>query len=77
VNSSPVIFGNKVVTGSSDGRLYILNLDDGAKLWSYETGGEVSGFAVTGGMIIAGVGDARVYAFKQSSRRTTDYPPSP
>ncbi len=66
VKCSPVIFGGKVVAGSSDGRLYILNLDDGTKLWSYEIGGEVSGFAVTGEMIIAAA-DARVYAFRKRS----------
>jgi outer membrane protein assembly factor BamB len=64
VKCSPVIFGGKVVAGSSDGRLYIINLDDGTKQWSYEIGGEVSGFAVTGEMIIAAA-DTKVYSFKR------------
>ena len=38
VDSSPVVCGDKVVVGSDDGRLYVVSLDKGKELWSYEIG---------------------------------------
>ena len=51
-----------MVVGSDDGRLYIINLADGAKVWSYDIGQAISGSAVVaGGMIIVGSEDGVVY----------------
>ncbi len=36
-----VICGDKVVVGSSDGRLYMIRLSDGRKIWSYEIGSAI------------------------------------
>ena len=59
-----MIVDNKVIFGSADGRLYILNLSNGSEIWSYEIGAAILGCpAVTAGMIIVGADDGRVYAF--------------
>ncbi len=38
MDGSPIIVGDKVLFGSFDGRVYILNLADGEELWSYDLG---------------------------------------
>ncbi|MCK5529539.1 MAG: PQQ-binding-like beta-propeller repeat protein, partial [Kiritimatiellae bacterium] len=54
-----------VIAASLDGRLYILNLDDGRKIWQYEIGSELTGSpAVTGGMIFVGSKDGTLYIFR-------------
>jgi len=64
VDSSPVICGEKVVVGSDDGRLYLLDLDKGTELWSYEIGQPVeSSAAVAGQRVVIGCDDGRVYCF--------------
>ena len=64
VDASPVICGDKVVFGSGDGRLYMLRIADGAKVWSYDVGKPIySSPAVVDGKIVVGAGDKRVYAF--------------
>ena len=69
VDSSPVICGNKVVVGSNDGRLYMLNLSDGTLVWSYEIGEAIaSSPTVAGGKIIIGSEDGRIYAYGESSQ---------
>jgi outer membrane protein assembly factor BamB len=51
-----------------DGRLYVLNLKDGKKIWSYEIGAAIIGCpAVAGGFIVLGAEDGRVYAFGEDS----------
>ena len=65
VNSSPVIVSDRILAGSDDGRLYMLNLADGKLLWSYETGRSItSSPAVSNGMVVAGCDDGMVYCFK-------------
>jgi outer membrane protein assembly factor BamB len=64
VDSSPVIAGDRVVFGSMDGRLYIVNLDDGELITSYEIGAPIIGSpAVAGGLVVVGSDDGRVYVF--------------
>jgi outer membrane protein assembly factor BamB len=64
VDSSPVVCDGKVVIGSDDGRLYLLSLEDGGELWSYEIGQPVqSSPAVADGMVIVGSDDGNLYAF--------------
>ena len=64
IDSSPVIAHNKVIIASSDGRIYLLNLDTGKKIWSYEIGSPISGTpAVLNNMIIVGAEDGKVFTF--------------
>jgi outer membrane protein assembly factor BamB len=64
VDSSPVICGDKVVVGSEDGRLYLLRLSDGTRIWSYEMGQAVtSSPAVAAPTVVVGCDDGYVYAF--------------
>ena len=64
MDSSPVICGDKVVVGSDDGRLYVVSLDKGKELWSYEVGQPIeSSPAVAGGKVVVGCNDGGVYCF--------------
>ena len=55
------------VFGSIDGRLYILDLENGKEMWSYEVGAAIlSCPAVVDGMIVIGAEDGRVYAFGEN-----------
>ena len=57
-NSSDASFG------SSDGRLYMVRLSDGRKVWSYQIGeGISSSAAAVDGKIVIGCDDGFVYAF--------------
>ena len=48
--------------GSNDGRFYVLNLTDGAKLWEFDTGAPLSASpAIANGIIMAP--DGRLYCF--------------
>ena len=38
VDSSPAIAGNRVVVGSGDGKLYVLDAHDGRKIWEFDAG---------------------------------------
>ena len=64
IESSPVITKNKVIAASNDGRLYIIYLETGEKLWSYEIGSAITGTpAVIKNTVIVGANDGRVYIF--------------
>jgi outer membrane protein assembly factor BamB len=64
-----VICGEKVVTGSDDGRLYFLSLDKGKEVWSYEVGRPVgSSPAVADGKIVIGADDGNVYCFGEKPK---------
>ncbi len=64
VDSSPVICGSRVVVASSDGRLYLLDLERGEQIWRYEIGAPlVSSPAVARGHIVIGSSDGSIYAF--------------
>lgn len=60
---SPVIAGDKVVATAS-GTIYLLALEDGRRLWSYEVGDEITAPAVLGSMVIVGSDDGSVAAFE-------------
>jgi outer membrane protein assembly factor BamB len=52
------------VFGSDDGRVYLVSLQDGKELWSYDTGQPVaSSPAVAGNRIVIGCDDGNVYCF--------------
>ena len=56
--------GNKVVVGSDDGRLYVVSLEKGQELWSYEAGQPIgSSPAVAEGKVVVGCEDGTVYCF--------------
>ncbi|HEY3581014.1 MAG TPA: PQQ-binding-like beta-propeller repeat protein, partial [Pyrinomonadaceae bacterium] len=64
VESSPAIAGGRVYVGSNDGRFYVLNLSDGAKLWEFDAGAPVSASpAIANGRIVIGTQDGRLYCF--------------
>ena len=64
VDSSPVVCGDKIVVGSDDGRLYMVNLANGKEIWNYEIGQPVaSSPAVVNGTVVIGSQDGNVYAF--------------
>ena len=59
-----VLGAGKVVFGSNDGRLYVVALEDGKELFSYDIGQAVSASAaVAGGVVVIGGEDGYVYAF--------------
>ena len=64
IDGSAVITGKSVVFGSGDGRIYMVNMDDGKKIWSYEIGSPISSTpAVVKNMIVIAAEDGRIYAF--------------
>jgi outer membrane protein assembly factor BamB len=66
VESSPAIVGNRVLVGSSDGKLYELDLNSGKRLWEFEAGAPITASAAVGaGRLVIGDGDGRIYAFGQ------------
>ena len=53
-----------MVFGSGDGRLYLVSLAAGKKLWSYDLGKELTASpAVAEGLVVIGCEDGVVYAF--------------
>jgi outer membrane protein assembly factor BamB len=65
IDSSPVVSGDKVVFGSMDGKLYLVSLDSGSEVVSYEIGEPISSTpAVVAGKVIVGCEDGKVYAFQ-------------
>jgi eukaryotic-like serine/threonine-protein kinase len=59
-----VIAGNRVVFGADDGRLYLLDMKDGALVWQYEIGQPIkTSPAVGAGLVLVGAEDGCVYAF--------------
>ena len=64
VDSSPVLVGNRVFVGSSDGKLYSLDAQSGEKRWEYEIGDALTATpAVAGGRLVIGAQDGRIYCF--------------
>jgi outer membrane protein assembly factor BamB len=63
VVSSPVVVGNTVYVGSTDGNLYAVNRADGTLRWKFATRGAVnSSPAFANGVVFAGSVDGRFYA---------------
>jgi outer membrane protein assembly factor BamB len=57
-----------IYTGSHDGNVYALNASNGAKLWSYTTGGQVDASpAVANGVVYVGSEEENVYALNAST----------
>jgi outer membrane protein assembly factor BamB len=64
VDGSPVIVGDRVFVGSSDGRLYGLNRATGKEVWQYEAGGGFSSSpAVAAGRLVIGNDNGELLCF--------------
>ena len=64
VDSSPAIASGRVYVGSSDGRLYMLDLASGKKVWEFEAGSPLTASpAIAAGKVVIGAEDGRVYCF--------------
>jgi outer membrane protein assembly factor BamB len=64
LDNSPVIVGDAVVIGTSDGKLAVLALADGSERWSVDLGAELAGsVAVAAGHVYVADLDGRVRAF--------------
>jgi outer membrane protein assembly factor BamB len=66
VYSSPAVANGVVYTASEDAKLYALNANSGAILWTGTMGGDVvfSGATVANGVVYVGnEGDRKLYAF--------------
>ncbi|HUW30604.1 MAG TPA: PQQ-binding-like beta-propeller repeat protein [Planctomycetota bacterium] len=62
---SPAVSGGVVYFCSRNGKVYALNLADGAKLWEYATGGPIDGSpAIAGGALFVASCDGKVYCFR-------------
>ena len=69
IDSSPVVCGDKVVFGSMDGKLYVLSLNTGKEIASYEVGEPISSTAATfDNRILIGCEDGNVYYFNTASK---------
>jgi outer membrane protein assembly factor BamB len=63
-----VVCGDKVVVGSMDGRLHVVRLADGARVWTFDAGAPVSASpAIAAGAVVVGAEDGTVYAFDAGS----------
>ncbi len=70
VDSSPVIVGDRVFVGASDGCLYELELKDGKERWKFEIGRDVTASPAIGEgcLVIGGEGsDEFIYCFGQKA----------
>lgn len=64
VETSPVLSGNTVYAGASDGTVYGINKDDGKLVWKHETGAPVfTSVAVSGNTLVFADFGGNVYAF--------------
>ena len=65
VASSPLVFEDAVVFGSSDGRLYAVAKDDGRELWRLDLGeGLENAPAFAGGRIVIGGNDGTLFVIR-------------
>lgn len=63
VNTTPVLYGDKVYLGTEEGTLYALDAQDGNESWTYTTDGAIeSSPAVDGGTVYVGSDDGYLYS---------------
>jgi uncharacterized repeat protein (TIGR01451 family) len=68
VNASPVVVGDTVYLGSTDGKLYALNSSTGNKVWYARTGGPIcAAAAVSGGYVYVGSDDGYLHCYHTSN----------
>ena len=65
VESSPLVFDDAVVFGSSDGRLYALNPGDGSEIWRLDLGENLAAApAFAAGRIVIGGAEGNVFVIQ-------------
>jgi outer membrane protein assembly factor BamB len=65
--TSPLILGNRVFVGDTEGNVFCLKTGDGSTVWRYHAGGAVKGaLAYDHGGVFFGAYDGRVYALRAS-----------
>ena len=65
IETSPVLAGNTVYVGASDGTVYAIDANTGNKLWKYKTGAPIFGtVAISGNALIVTDFGGNVYAFR-------------
>ena len=71
ITSTPAVAGNVVYFGADDGRLYAVNVTNGAELWRHDFGVPVrSSPAIAGNMLFMTTEDGTLYAFVSGSFAT-------
>jgi outer membrane protein assembly factor BamB len=66
--SSPLVAGGRVYVGDWRGDIHALDLQTGARRWSFRAGGRVKGaLAASGSQLFAGAYDGRLYALNARS----------
>ena len=69
IESSPVVAGDKVLITSGDGRIYLLDLKTGIKIFAYDLGSPIySTPAVIGDLIVVAANDGNVYGFGKKQK---------
>ena len=64
VDSSPAVAGGRVYVGSSDGRLYVLDVASGQKQWEFDAGAALTASpAIAAGRVVIGSTDGVLYCF--------------
>ena len=64
-----MVCDGKVLVGSDDGRLYMVSLTTGKRLWDFETEDVISASpAVANGRVVIGSEDGKVYCFGQKKK---------
>ena len=64
IDSSPVIFGDRVVFGGSSGEISILDVTSGDVIWQFDTASSiVASPAIAQGKLVIGTEDGQMYAF--------------
>ncbi|NQT53799.1 PQQ-binding-like beta-propeller repeat protein [bacterium] len=68
--SQPALYGDSVILGSADDRIYSLNRKDRTREWSYLATGHVfAGVAVKANTVYFGQTNGKVFAYQPGSRR--------
>jgi eukaryotic-like serine/threonine-protein kinase len=63
IDSSPVVVGNRVYVGSSEGKLFVLDAASGKVVQEFEAGGAITASpSVAAGRLVIGTVDGRLFA---------------
>lgn len=69
IKAGPVLVDNNVLVAGTDGVVRALSRADGARVWTFESGGEILGTPTwSGHVLVFGSGDGKVYALDDSGK---------